>query len=204
MAPIKFLDLKGVNDRFRDDISSALQRVADSGWYLLGNEAAGFEKEYAAFIGSRHCVGCGNGLDALTLILRAWKEMGKLHDGDEVIVPANTYIASILAISENGLIPVLVEPDSTTLQIDPKKIEEAITPSTKALMIVHLYGRCAWTEDIRRIADDARLLVVEDNAQAHGCMYGTERTGSLGEAAAHSFYPGINLGALGDAGAVTP
>lgn len=203
MTPIKFLDLKAINARFQDEIAGAMARVTDSGWYLLGNEATSFEKEYAAFIGTRHCVGCGNGLDALTLILRGWKEMGRLKEGDEVIVPANTYIASILAISENGLVPVLVEPDPLTLQIDAKKIEEAITPSTKAMMIVHLYGRSAWSHKIEQIARDANLMVIEDNAQAHGCLFNGKRTGSLGNAAAHSFYPGKNLGALGDAGAVT-
>lgn len=200
---IKFLDLKAVNDRFRNEISEATARVAESGWYLLGNEVTAFEKEYSSYIGTRHCVGCGNGLEALTLILRAWKEMGMLQEGDEVIVPANTYIASILAISENGLTPVLVEPDNSTFQIDAGNIEKAITSRTKAIMIVHLYGRCSYTHRIGDIARDNNLLLIEDNAQAHGCRFEERRTGSLGHAAAHSFYPGKNLGALGDAGAVT-
>ncbi|MDE6444331.1 MAG: DegT/DnrJ/EryC1/StrS family aminotransferase [Muribaculaceae bacterium] len=200
---IKFLDLKGVNDRFRNDISEAMMRVSDSGWYLLGNEVASFEREYASFIGTKHCVGCGNGLEAITLILRAWKELGLLKEGDEVIVPANTYIASILAISENGLTPVLVEPDPDTFQIDSKNIDKAITEATKAVMIVHLYGRCAFTREIGEIVRSHNLLLIEDNAQAHGCRFEGRLTGSLGHAAAHSFYPGKNLGALGDAGAVT-
>lgn len=200
---VKFLDLKGVNDRFRNEISDAMERVIDSGWYLLGKEVGAFEREYADYIGTNHCVGCANGLDALTLILKGWLEMGLLQPEDEVIVPANTYIASILSISENNLRPVLVEPDPHTLQIDPDNIWKAITPRTKALMIVHLYGRCAWSEEIEKIASENGLLVIEDNAQAHGCVFKGKRTGSLGDAAAHSFYPGKNLGALGDGGAVT-
>lgn len=200
---VKFLDLKGVNDRFRNEISDAMERVIDSGWYLLGKEVGAFEREYAHYIGTNHCVGCANGLDALTLILKGWLEMGLLQPEDEVIVPANTYIASILSISENNLRPVLVEPDPHTLQIDPDNIRKAITPRTKALMIVHLYGRCAWSEEIEKIASENGLLVIEDNAQAHGCVFKGKRTGSLGDAAAHSFYPGKNLGALGDGGAVT-
>ena len=168
-----------------------------------------FEKAYAEYIGTQYCVGCGNGLDALTLIFRAYKEMGLMHDGDEVIVPANTYIASILAITRCNLTPILVEPDITTLQIDDKKIEAAITPRTRAIMIVHLYGRCAYTETIGRICKEHNLRLVEDNAQAHGCIYrgsdtkyDKKHTGSIGDAA-HSFYPTKNLGAIGDAGAIT-
>lgn len=186
-----------------DEISAAVQRVVDSGWYLQGNENKAFAEEYARYIGTRHCVGCGNGLDALTLILRAYKEMGRLHDGDEVIVPANTYIATILAITENNLTPVLVEPRIDTFQIDDNLIERAITSRTRAIMIVHLYGRCAYTERINEICHNHNLLLIEDNAQAHGCRYNDRLTGSLGNAAAHSFYPGKNLGALGDGGAVT-
>lgn len=186
-----------------DEISAAVQRVVDSGWYLQGNENKAFAEEYARYIGTRYCVGCGNGLDALTLILRAYKEMGRLHDGDEVIVPANTYIATILAITENNLTPVLVEPRIDTFQIDDRQIERAITSRTHAIMIVHLYGRCAYTERINEICHSHNLLLIEDNAQAHGCRYNGKRTGSLGNAAAHSFYPGKNLGALGDGGAVT-
>lgn len=186
-----------------NEISAAVQRVVDSGWYLQGNENKAFAEEYARYIGTRYCVGCGNGLDALTLILRAYKEMGRLHDGDEVIVPANTYIATILAITENNLTPVLVEPRIDTFQIDDRQIERAITSRTRAIMIVHLYGLCAYTEHINEICHNHNLLLIEDNAQAHGCRYNGKRTGSLGNAAAHSFYPGKNLGALGDGGAVT-
>ena len=200
---IKFLDLKAVTAMHADEISAAVQRVVNSGWYLQGNENKAFAEEYARYIGTRHCVGCGNGLDALTLILRAYKEMGRLHDGDEVIVPANTYIATILAITENNLTPVLVEPRIDTFQIDDNLIERAITSRTRAIMIVHLYGLCAYTERINEICHNHNLLLIEDNAQAHGCRYNDRLTGSLGNAAAHSFYPGKNLGALGDGGAVT-
>lgn len=179
-----------------DEISAAVQRVVDSGWYLQGNENKAFAEEYAHYIGTRYCVGCGNGLDALTLILRAYKEMGRLHDGDEVIVPANTYIATILAITENNLTPVLVEPRIDTFQIDDRQIERAITSRTHAIMIVHLYGQCAYTERIHAICLSHNLLLIEDNAQAHGCRYNGKHTGSLGNAAAHSFYPGKNLGHL--------
>lgn len=203
MDMIKFLDLKAVTARHTDEISAAVQRVVDSGWYLQGNENKAFAEEYARYIGTRYCVGCGNGLDALTLILRAYKEMGRLHDGDEVIVPANTYIATILAITENNLTPVLVEPRIDTFQIDDNLIERAITSRTRAIMIVHLYGQCAYTERINEICHNHNLLLIEDNAQAHGCRYNDRLTGSLGNAAAHSFYPGKNLGALGDGGAVT-
>lgn len=203
MDMIKFLDLKAVTAMHADEISAAVQRVVNSGWYLQGNENKAFAEEYARYIGTRYCVGCGNGLDALTLILRAYKEMGRLHDGDEVIVPANTYIATILAITENNLTPVLVEPRIDTFQIDDNLIERAITSRTHAIMIVHLYGQCAYTERINEICHNHNLLLIEDNAQAHGCRYNDRLTGSLGNAAAHSFYPGKNLGALGDGGAVT-
>lgn len=200
---IPFLSLKEITDAYSDEIHEAVSQVIDSGWYLQGQAVERFEKHYAEYIGTRHCVGVANGLDALTLILRAYKELGVMRDGDEVIVPANTYIASILAISENGLAPVLVEPNIRTYEIDDSKIEEAITERTKALMIVHLYGRCAYTERIGSICKKHGLKLIEDNAQAHGCMFGEHRTGSLGDAAGHSFYPGKNLGALGDGGAVT-
>lgn len=200
---IKFLDLLNVNAAHGAEIKDAMARVADSGWYLQGEENAAFEREYAEYIGTKYAVGCGNGLDALRLILRAYIELGKLQRGDEVIVPANTYIASILAISENGLKPVLVEPDRDTLQIDSRLIESHITARTKAIMIVHLYGQCAYDDMIGNICREHGLLLVEDNAQAHGCKYHGRHTGSLGDAAGHSFYPGKNLGALGDGGAVT-
>ena len=200
---IKFLDLKAVNAAYAAEIEEALLRTARSGWYLRGEETRRFEEEYARYIGCRHAIGCGNGLDALRLILRAYLEMGLLHEGDEVIVPANTYIASILAITDNGLKPVFVEPNRDTLQIDDAQIEQAVTAHTRAVMIVHLYGRCAYTEHIGELCERYNLLLIEDNAQAHGCHYREKRTGSLGHAAGHSFYPGKNLGALGDAGCVT-
>ena len=204
---IKYLPLKRINDLYVDEVREAISRVLDSGWYLRGEATRQFEEHYAQYIGTRHCIGCGNGLDALTLILRAYKEMGVMQEGDEVIVPANTYIASILAITENGLKPVLVEPSLDTLQIDDALIERAITPRTRALMIVHLYGRCAYTDRIGEICRKYGLKLIEDNAQAHGCVFNAvlphRKTGSLGHAAGHSFYPGKNLGALGDAGAVT-
>lgn len=221
---VDYLNLRKITERHIDEIREAVNRVIDSGWYLKGEATHRFEEDYAQYMeavsevavdnddrmvadGHRgrhcHCVGCGNGLDALTLIFRAYKEMGRLKDGDEVVVPANTYIASILSITENGLKPILVEPDINTLEIDDKLIEQAITPRTKALLLVHLYGRCAMTGRIAAICREYDLLLVEDNAQAHGCTYRGRHTGSLGDAAAHSFYPGKNLGALGDAGAIT-
>jgi dTDP-4-amino-4,6-dideoxygalactose transaminase len=175
----------------------------DSGWYLQGKENEQFEQHYAEYIGSKHCIGCANGLDALIWIFRAYIELGVMKPGDEVIVPANTYIATILAITENGLVPVLVEPRKDTLQIDDSLIEERITERTKAICIVHLYGRNACTSHILDLCRKYDLKLVEDNAQAHGCRFGGKRTGSLGDAAGHSFYPGKNLGALGDGGAVT-
>ena len=186
-----------------DEINKAISDVVASGWYLNGTAVQRFEEHYRTYIGTQHCVSCGNGLDALHLILRAYKELEQLHDGDEIIVPANTYIATILAITENNLTPVLVEPDITTLEIDDNRIEAAITPRTRAIMLVHLYGRCAYTEKISNICKQHKIKLIEDNAQAHGCTYNGKHTGSLGDAAAHSFYPGKNLGALGDAGAVT-
>lgn len=200
---IKYLELGKVTAMHGTEISEAVSRVVNGGWYLQGEETRLFEQEYAAYTGTRHCIGCGNGLDALTLILRAYIEMGVMQKGDEVIVPANTYIASILAISENGLKPVLVEPRIDTFQIDDSLMEQAITPRTKAVMLVHLYGLCAYTERLADICKRHNLKLIEDNAQAHGCTFGGRRTGSLGDAAGHSFYPGKNLGALGDAGAVT-
>lgn len=200
---IKFLDLEKVTASHGDEINEAVSRVVNSGWYLQGKENEKFEKHFADYIGTKYCVGCANGLDALIWIFRAYVELGVMKPGDEVIVPANTYIASILAISENGLVPVLVEPDIDTYQIHPEKIEEAITSKTKAILIVHLYGQCAYTEKIGEICRKYDLKLIEDNAQAHGCKYNGVRTGSIGDAAGHSFYPGKNLGALGDGGAVT-
>ena len=208
---MKYLDLKRINEAYDAEIRQAIDEVLQSGWYLNGEATRRFEINYAEYIGSRYCIGCSNGLDALTLILRAYIEMGVMQAGDEVIVPANTYIASILAITENRLKPVLVEPSLDTLQIDDTLIEAAITPRTKAIMIVHLYGRCAYTSRIGDICRRHGLKLIEDNAQAHGCRFvesvavpqQQSKTGSLGDAAGHSFYPGKNLGALGDAGAVT-
>ena len=200
---IKFLDLQKVNARFADELHEATCQVIDRGWYLQGEECERFESEYAQYIGARYCVSCASGLDALILLLRGYMELGQLQPGDEVFVPANTYIATILAISENGLKPVLVEPRLDTLLMDDSLIESAITSRTRAIMLVHLYGRCSFTERIGEIAKQYNLLLLEDNAQAHGCQYGKKRTGSLGDAAAHSFYPGKNLGALGDGGAIT-
>ena len=200
---IKFLDLQKITESHISEISEAVDRVIRSGWYLQGEENANFEKDYSRYIGTRHTIGVANGLDSLILIFRAYIELGIMQPGDEVIVPANTYIASILAITENGLRPVLVEPRIDTYQIDDSKINEAITERTKAILIVHLYGQCAYTEEIKQLCQKHNLKLIEDNAQAHGCLYRGRRTGSLGDAAGHSFYPGKNLGALGDAGCVT-
>lgn len=186
------------------EINEAVSRVVNGGWYLQGKENEQFERHYAEFIGTKYCVGCANGLDSLIWIFRAYIEMGVMQPGDEVIVPANTYIATILAITENGLKPILIEPKLETLELDDGRIEERITPKTKAIALVHLYGRNAYTEKIGDICKKYNLKLVEDNAQAHGCKYTDGRiTGSIGDAAGHSFYPGKNLGALGDGGAVT-
>ena len=200
---IPFLSLQDITAKYSEEIHKVVSRVVDSGRYLQGEENKCFEAEYAKYIGTDYCVGVANGLDALVLILRAYMELGILHEGDEVIVPANTYIASILAITENNLIPVLVEPRFDTLEIDDELIESKITERTKAIMIVHLYGRCAYTEKIGALCKKYNLKLIEDNAQAHGCFYQGKRTGSLGDVAGHSFYPGKNLGALGDGGGVT-
>jgi len=200
---INYLSLQKVTALHESEITAAVNQVLHSGWYLQGEHIALFEKNYAQYTGTKYCVTCGNGLDALCLILRAYIELGLLKEGDEVIVPANTYIATILSITENHLTPILVEPDINTFEIDEQLIEQAITPRTRAIMLVHLYGRCAYTPFIGDICKRHNLLLLEDNAQAHGCHFGNKRTGSLGHAAAHSFYPGKNLGALGDAGAVT-
>lgn len=205
---IPFLSLKDVTALHGAEINEAVSRVVNSGWYLQGKENEQFEQHYAEFIGTKYCVGCANGLDALIWIFRAYMELGVMQPGDEVIVPANTYIATILAITENGLKPILIEPKLSTLELDDTRIEEAITPRTKAIALVHLYGRNAYTLKIGEICKKHNLKLVEDNAQAHGCyadINGTtlKRTGSIGDAAGHSFYPGKNLGALGDGGAVT-
>lgn len=201
---IPFLSLKDVTALHGAEINEAVCRVVNGGWYLQGKENEQFEKHYSEFVGSKYTIGCANGLDALIWIFRAYIEMGMMQPGDEVIVPANTYIATILAITENGLKPVLCEPKSNTLEIDDELIEGLITPRTKAIAIVHLYGRNAYTEKIGALCKKYHLKLVEDNAQAHGCKHTDGRvTGSIGDAAGHSFYPGKNLGALGDGGAVT-
>lgn len=200
---VPFLSLKAVTAAHSDEIHDAVRRVVDSGWYLQGKENERFESEYSRYIGVKHTIGVANGLDALICIFRAYIELGVMKPGDEVIVPANTYIASIIAITENGLVPVLVEPSIDTYQIDDSLIEEKITFKTKAILVVHLYGQCAYTDQIGRLCTKHGLKLVEDNAQAHGCMYKGKKTGSLGDVAGHSFYPGKNLGAFGDAGAVT-
>lgn len=200
---VPFLSLKDVTDKYTSEIHEAVNRVVDSGWYLQGKENEQFEKDYSSYIGTKYCVGCANGLDALIWIFRAYIEMGVMKKGDEVIVPANTYIATILSITENSLVPVLVEPNINTLEIDDSLIEEKITSKTKAICIVHLYGQCAYTKKIGELCKKYNLKLIEDNAQAHGCIFEGKKTGSIGDAAGHSFYPGKNLGALGDAGAVT-
>ena len=200
---VPFLSLHDVTAKYKDEIHEAALRVIDSGWYLQGKENETFERNYADYIGTKYCIGCANGLDALIWIYRAYIELGVMQPGDEVIVPANTYIASILAITENGLTPVLVEPNPDTLEIDDNKIESTITNKTKSILLVHLYGRLAMTEKIADLCKKHDLKLVEDNAQAHGCKYKDKRTGSISDAAGHSFYPGKNLGALGDGGAVT-
>lgn len=205
---IPFLDLKKVNEQYQAELKEACSRVIDSGWYVLGNEVAEFEKEFAAYCETEHCLGVANGLDALVLILRAYMELGIIKKGDEVIVPSNTYIASILAISENGLTPVLVEPDIKTFNLDPALVEAVITEKTKAILTVHLYGQVTAMDEINAVAKKHHLKVIEDCAQAHGAIYTnkqgqSKKVGSLGDAAGFSFYPGKNLGALGDGGAVT-
>ena len=201
---IPFLSLKDVTALHGAEINEAVSRVVNGGWYLQGKENEQFEKHYSEFIGTKYTIGCANGLDALIWIFRAYIEMGIMKPGDEVIVPANTYIATLLAITENGLKPVLCEPKLNTLEIDDDLIEKLITPKTKAITIVHLYGRIAYTEKIGELCKKYNLKLIEDNAQAHGCkFYDGRTTGSIGDAAGHSFYPGKNLGALGDGGAVT-
>lgn len=200
---IPFLDLKSINQQYQQELKEACARVIDSGWYIMGNELNQFEAEFAAYCGTKHAVGVANGLDALILVLRAWKEMGKLAEGDEVIVPANTYIASILAITENRLTPVLVEPDINTYNLTKEGVEAAITCKTKAILPVHLYGLISPMPEIMEVAKKHDLVVLEDCAQSHGAEIGGKKAGSWGDAAGFSFYPGKNLGALGDAGAIT-
>lgn len=200
---IPFLDLKSINQQYRSELIEACTRVIDSGWYIGGTELTQFEQSFAEYCGTEFAIGVANGLDALVLTLRAWIELGKLQEGDEVIVPSNTYIASILAITANNLTPILVEPDLNTYNICPKNIQAAITNRTKAILPVHLYGRLADMPAITDIAKRHNLLVLEDSAQAHGASIDGKRAGNWGDASAFSFYPGKNLGALGDAGAIT-
>ena len=200
---VPFLDWRLENRPHFDELLAAARRVLESGLYVLGEEVAAFEREYAAWTGARHAVGVASGLDALVLILNAYVELGMLAHGDAVVVPANTYIASILAVVQAGLEPILVEPDAATCELDPKLIEPALTPRTKAIMAVHLYGQCADMAAIRTLARRHGLLTIEDAAQAHGATCGNDKAGHLGDAAGHSFYPGKNLGAIGDGGAVT-
>lgn len=201
---IPFLDLHKINKPYEDRFQQKLKEFLDKGWYIMGDEVRLFEKNFALYCGTKHCIGVGNGLDALTLIFKAYIQLGKLHKGDEVIVPANTYIASILAIFQADLVPVLVEPKIETYNINPDLIADKITSKTKAILAVHLYGQLVEMNAISAIAKQNNLLVVEDAAQAHGAM-NTEyfKAGNLSDAAGFSFYPGKNLGALGDAGAVT-
>ncbi len=205
---IKFLDLQTINHSFEPVLSQAVQKAVHSGWYLLGEETKQFEKEYAGYCGTKHCIGVANGLDALRLILKAWMEMGLMKEGDEIIVPANTYIASLLVITDNRLVPVLVELDINTYNIDPFLIEEKITDRTKAIMMVHLYGQIAMHLQLEKLAAKYQLKLNEDGAQSQGAEYidldgHVKIAGNIGDAAGHSFYSGKNLGALGDAGAVT-
>jgi dTDP-4-amino-4,6-dideoxygalactose transaminase len=200
---VPFLDLKAINARHAAELKAAADRVIESGWYVLGSEVKAFEAEFSAWSGTQHCVGTSDGLSALTLALRGWKELGFLKDGDAVAVPANTYIASILAITENQLRPVLVEPDEDTFNLGGVKLEAALTPEVKAVIAVHLYGQLADMPSIARICRERGLLLLEDAAQAHGAHIGGVKAGAWGDAAAFSFYPGKNLGGLGDAGAIT-
>ncbi|WPU24675.1 DegT/DnrJ/EryC1/StrS family aminotransferase [Cedecea neteri] len=200
---INFLNLKKINEQYRDDLIEAMTRVLDSGWYIAGNELSDFEQAFADYCGVKHCIGVANGLDALNLVLRAWKELGKLQAGDEVIVQANTYIASILAITENDLVPVLVEPDPHTYNLSPEIVRKAITEKTRAILPVHLYGYISPMKELCNIAAQHGLLILEDCAQSHGAKLDGKSAGSWGDAAGFSFYPGKNIGALGDAGAIT-
>jgi dTDP-4-amino-4,6-dideoxygalactose transaminase len=200
---IKFLDLQKINLKHQEEIETKLSQVFRSGWYLMGQELSSFESNLSQYIGAKHAIGVANGLDALRLILRGYVEMGMMDRGDEILVPSNTYIASILAISDNGLVPVLVEPDINNYNIDTTKIEEKISSKTKGILIVHLYGRTVFSEGLKNLAEKYQLKVIEDNAQAIGAIWNGKRTGNLGHAAGFSFYPGKNLGAIGDAGAIT-
>lgn len=201
---IPYLPLKEINAQYAPLIQEALQRVTRNGWYIMGEECASFEKEYASYIGTQHCIGCGNGYDALWLIFNAYKHLGKLSDGDKILVPANTFIASVLAITHNNLQPVFVDPSPTSYIAGEKEMLDAISDDTRAILLVHLYGMNSFSDRLAMACRQRGIIIIEDNAQAHGALHnGKQRTGSLGNAAAHSFYPGKNLGAMGDAGAIT-
>ena len=200
---VKLLDLQAITAMHGDEYKKVVDRVIDSGWFLQGKENNQFEMDYAKYIGTDHCIAVANGLDALYLLMRGYKEMGFMRDGDEIIVPANTYSATIISITRNNLVPVLVEPTWENLEIDIDQIESAVTPKTRGVMIVHLYGRVAYNEKLGNICKKHGLKLMEDCAQSHGCAWNGVKTGALGDAAAHSFYPGKNLGAFGDAGAIT-
>lgn len=200
---IPFLDLKKINLIYETELTNSFKRVLNSGWYIQGNEVLSFENEFSSYCGVKHTIGVSNGLDALIIIIKAYKELGIFKDGDEIIVPANTYIASILAISLNNLKPILVEPEIDTFNISSKSIESRITNRTKAILVVHLYGQICDIEDISKITKKYGLKLIEDCAQAHGATINNIKVGNLGDAAGFSFYPGKNLGALGDAGAIT-
>ena len=200
---IPYLPLKEINAQYRPQTDGALQRVIEKGWYIMGEECAAFEQEYSAYIGTRHCIGCGNGYDALWLILNAYRQLGKLGEGDKVLVPANTFIASVLAITHNNLQPVFVDPSPVSYLAAEEEMLAAIEKETKAVLLVHLYGQNSFSDKLAEACRERGILIIEDNAQAHGALYGSRRTGSLGDAAAHSFYPGKNLGAMGDGGAIT-
>lgn len=200
---IPFLDIKAINNQYKDEIFATCKDVVESGWYIKGNKVEHFENQLSNYIGCKYVLGVANGLDALRIILRSYIELGVLSEGDEVIVSANTYIASILAITENNLIPVFVEPNIYTYNIDIDKIESSITSKTKAIMLVHLYGRVCWSEAVSNLSKKYNLKVIEDNAQAIGAKWNTTNTGNLGDASGFSFYPGKNLGALGDGGAIS-
>ena len=200
---IKFLDLQKINEQYNPEFKEVFNKVLKSGWFILGKEVENFENEFAAYCGTKYCIGVANGLDALILIIEGYKQLGLMNEGDEIIVPSNTYIASILAISKAGLTPVLVEPDPSTFLIDPNRIEEKVTSKTKAILPVHLYGRLCDMSAIQKIADKYNLKILEDSAQSHGATLNGKRSGNLGDASGFSFYPGKNLGAIGDAGAIT-
>lgn len=200
---IKFLDLQKINEQYSEEFKGVFDKVLKSGWFILGKEVEKFESEFAAYCGTKYCIGVANGLDALILIIEGYKQLGLMKEGDEIIVPSNTYIASILAISKAGLLPILVEPDQTTFLIDSTKIEEKITTKTKAILPVHLYGRSCDMSALKNIADKYKLKIIEDSAQSHGATFKGKRSGNLGDASGFSFYPGKNLGAIGDAGAIT-